>query len=216
MTVLDIGCGPGYMAEELHKRGINVISIDRCITQMTRQFSSEVIETEIETCNFPSLNVAPDRIFLLDIIEHLNNPEGLLLQIRKTFANQEVPQLIITSGNIGFFIVRFGLLLGQFNYGKKGILDKDHHRLFTFGSMKRLLHIAGYTIKEVKGIPAPFPLAIGNNIISRFLLFVNCLLIRIWPGLFAYQMGFVAVPKPMIEHLLGRAANTGEKILKET
>ncbi len=155
----------------------------------------------------------PDRILLLDIIEHLTNPEDTLLGIRKAFADQGKLQLIITTGNIGFIITRLGLLLGQFNYGKRGILDKDHRRMFTYGSMRRLLDSTGYKIIEIKGIPAPFPLVFKNLIISRLLLNINQLLIKIWPGLFAYQMGFVVTPKPMIEHLLKRAANTGEKML---
>ncbi len=48
MTVIDIGCGPGYMAAELYRRGINVISIDRYITAATRRYSSETFETNIE------------------------------------------------------------------------------------------------------------------------------------------------------------------------
>ena len=51
------------------------------------------------------------------------------------------------------------LLVGQFNYGKAGILDRTHTRLFTFRSLRYLLRDAGFRIKRVRGIPAPFPLA---------------------------------------------------------
>ena len=76
--------------------------------------------------------------------------------------------MIITTGNIGFFVVRFGLLFGQFNYGKRGILDMDHTRLFTFRALRRALANSGYVVVEEKGIPAPFPLAIGDNLLARF------------------------------------------------
>ena len=35
------------------------------------------------------------------------------------------------------------MLFGQFNYGKRGILDMTHTRLFTFRSFRRLLEEAG-------------------------------------------------------------------------
>ena len=39
------------------------------------------------------------------------------------------------------------LLFGQFNYGKAGILDRTHTRLFTFRSLRQLLVDAGFRIK---------------------------------------------------------------------
>ena len=40
--------------------------------------------------------------------------------------------LVLTTPNIAFVVQRLMLLLGQFNYGKAGILDRTHTRLFTF------------------------------------------------------------------------------------
>ena len=54
------------------------------------------------------------------------------------------------------------LLLGQFNYGKRGILDMTHTRLFTFTSLRRLLEQSGFRIVEMRGVPGPFPLAMGG------------------------------------------------------
>jgi hypothetical protein len=58
------------------------------------------------------------------------------------------------------------LVLGQFNYGKAGILDRTHTRLFTFRSLRRLLVDAGFRIKEIRGVPAPFPKILGNVLLS--------------------------------------------------
>jgi hypothetical protein len=43
------------------------------------------------------------------------------------------------------------LLLGEFNYVKKGILDVTHTHLFTFRSMRELLKQSGYQILETRG-----------------------------------------------------------------
>jgi hypothetical protein len=97
------------------------------------------------------------------------------------------------------------LLLGQFNYGKRGILDMTHTRLFTFSSLRRLLEQRGFQMIELRGIPAPFPLALGDNLLSRFLVAVNNACIRLFPRLFSYQILVVAAPKPSLELLLQRA-----------
>jgi hypothetical protein len=116
-------------------------------------------------------------------------------------------RLIISTPNIGFFIMRLMLLLGQFNYGKYGILDMTHTRLFTFYSLRQLLEQRGFHILEIRGIPAPFPVALGNNPLSRFLVAANKVCLRLWPTLFSYQILVVAQPRPSLELLLQRAVD---------
>jgi SAM-dependent methyltransferase len=211
MTVLDLGSGPGFMAEELDHRDAKVISLDQRITPKTKQHSLDTIESDVEAFDFSTLQRKIDLVYMLDIIEHLADPDEFLLRFRTQFGNQEKTTIIITTGNIGFFIVRFGLLSGNFNYGKKGILDKDHKRLFTFQSMKRILESTGFEILEIHGIPAPFPNAIGKNWLSNLLLVINRLLIFFSKTLFSYQMAFIARPLPTISHLLEKAKITTEQ-----
>ena len=80
-----------------------------------------------------------------------------------------------------------------------------HTRLFTFGSLRRALQQAGFDILETRGVPGPYPLAIGDNRVSRALLFLNRLLIRFSSGLFAYQIFMRAKPQPSLGSLLSRA-----------
>ena len=68
---------------------------------------------------------------MLDIIEHLVAPEDFIDGLRKQF-DFKPRTLIITTPNIAFIVQRIMLALGQFNYGKAGILDRTHIRLFTF------------------------------------------------------------------------------------
>ena len=55
--------------------------------------------------------------------------------------------------------------------------------LFTFGSLRSTLINNGYDIIEQRGIPAPFPLALGNGPAARFLLALNNLLMMVSKGL---------------------------------
>jgi glycosyltransferase involved in cell wall biosynthesis len=200
-TVLDVGCGSGLMAEHLGAKNVKAISIDRQVPEKTRQNSLKWLEVDLEQYDFEDDFGKVDYILLLDIIEHLKSHERLLRLLRARF-NRFSPEVVITTGNIGFIFVRLGLLFGIFNYGFHGILDKDHSRLFTFSALRRTIQLCGYEIVGVKGIPAPFPLAIGDSWLARFLLFINRLLIFLAKGLFSYQIAIIAKPLPSLEHLL--------------
>ena len=165
---------------------------------------------DLENYNFDSDDTDQvDTILVLDVIEHLRMPEAFLRKMRIRYCKED-PMLIITTGNIAYFLIRFALFFGQFNYGSRGILDLDHTRLFTFNSMRRMLIYSGYIILEEKGIPAPFPLALGDNWLARFLVVVNLVLIRLSKTLFSYQIGFVVRLKPTLEQLLADAAASSE------
>jgi len=214
-TALDVGCGSGLMAEHLGTRNVKTISIDREVPEKARQHSSKWLEVNLEQYDFCDDFGEVNYILLLDIIEHLKSPERFLRTLRERYS-RACPEFIITTGNIGFFPVRMGLFLGSFNYGRRGILDMDHSRLFTFSTLRRTTQLCGYEIITVKGIPAPFPLAIGDGWLARFLLLVNRFLIFFSKGLFSYQAAVVAKPLPTVEHLLKDAHEARKQKLSES
>ena len=61
---------------------------------------------------------------------------------------------------------------------------------------------------RVEGIPAPFPLALGDTALARAATRVNdCYSLA--RGLFAYQVFMVAVPTPTVDALLNRSISEG-------
>ena len=154
------------------------------------------------TIEFDELEL--NTILMLDIIEHLSNPEEFLAIIRNRFFHYN-PDIIITTGNIAFIHLRLALLFGKFNYTKKGILDRDHKRLFTFSSLKKTLKHSKFSIEKLQGIPFPFPLIFGHNWFSRLLLIINKILIMINKRLFSYQIAVIAKPLPTIRELINHA-----------
>jgi glycosyltransferase involved in cell wall biosynthesis len=206
-TVLDICSGPGFMAKELATKGVKTISLDRHIDASARARSHKVIEADVEDFGFTDSSRV-DTVLLLDVIEHLTSPERLLLRMRNRYC-ENAPELVITTGNVAFLPIRLALMFGQFNYGRRGILDLTHTRLFTFSSLRRLLTQSGYDVVAVSGLPAPFPLALGNGRLARVLLALNSLLIKVSKGLFSYQIAMVVVPRPTLNLLLRKAQDAG-------
>lgn len=213
-TALDLGCGPGVMAAALARKQVRTTSVDRYINSFVQENSEQTIEADLDSFDFETGPKHVDTILMLDIIEHLRAPEEILKRIRKRFSGSE-PQIILTTGNVAFLPIRLGLLLGQFNYGKRGILDLDHTRLFTFYSLRRTLTQAGYEILEEKGIPAPFYLALGDSAFSRFFMWANRVFIKLSKNLFSYQIAVVTKPIPTLEVLLDRAVQSGQEKAKE-
>jgi glycosyltransferase involved in cell wall biosynthesis len=202
--VLDIGCASGSVSRVLSLRGCRVTAIDK-VRLEGESHLERFIQYDINDSPLPVDTMMFDRILLLDILEHLRSPEAFVEALRASRSGDRPTRIIVTSGNVGFVVTRLMLFLGSFNYGTRGILDLTHTRLFTFATLRRLFEQAGYKVDEVKGIPAPFPLAVGDNRLSRFLLMLNKLLIRVSKQLFAYQILLVVTPLPATEWLLGEA-----------
>jgi 2-polyprenyl-3-methyl-5-hydroxy-6-metoxy-1,4-benzoquinol methylase len=200
--VLDIGCGAGHVGRELEKRNCQITGVDIAIEEEGRSLQKfRKIDLNKDAIPFPPDSF--DFILILDVLEHLDLPSQFnLLEKIRTGSKSKKPVIIITVPNIAFLFIRLQLLMGNFNYGKRGILDMTHRHLFTFKSIRRFLEQAGYKIEKTKGIPLPYPLVTGNNIVSRILLRINTCLIWLVPGLFSYQIFLKATPLPTVQQLL--------------
>src|SRR5690349_2221174 len=203
--VLQLGCAGGLMGALLeHKRSCEVTGVDKFPLAANVKLS-RFIQHDLNT-SIPDVDIAAyDYVLLLDVIEHLNVPEIFFDRLREAMKHCTKTQLIISTPNVGFVIIRLMLLLGQFNYGKRGILDMTHTRLFTFSSLRHLLEQRGFQITKSRGIPVPFPVALSDTKVSRFLVTLNGMCLRIFPTLFSYQILIVAAPEPSLEVLLQTA-----------
>ncbi|WP_214367309.1 bifunctional glycosyltransferase/class I SAM-dependent methyltransferase [Pseudonocardia sp. H11422] len=205
--VLDMGAGPGGMAQQLVEKGCEVAVVD--------QFPATGAPGEVEHFQ-QDLDDPPvfdarkyDYLLMLDVIEHLKDPERFLERIRDQF-DYAPRKLVLTTPNVAFAVQRLMLALGQFNYGSEGILDRTHTRLFTFRSLRRLLVDHGFRIVEIRGIPAPFPKALGHGRLGRTALRLNQLLICISKTLFAYQIFVVAECTPGVRFILSDSHSRSE------
>ncbi len=208
--VLDVGCGPGAFARELVRKGCRVSGMDRYEPPAGHAFDSFLRWDERQEPFQADLRDF-DYILLLDVIEHLSAPEAFLESLRARASRVgRRPRVVVTTGNVVFWVLRLQALLGNFNYGKRGILDLTHTRLYTFSSLRKLFEQCGYTVEKVAAVPAPFPKAIGLNPLSRGLLWLNGVLNRVSKSLFAYQIFMIATPRPTVDALLDDSIRSGE------
>jgi glycosyltransferase involved in cell wall biosynthesis len=197
--VLDLGAGPGGLASELAAKGCPTTAAH--VVPPARETPGLVTRVADlnEDVDLPIQDY--DYYLMLDVIEHLRDPEAFLDGLRARL-DDSPRTLILTTPNIGFIVPRLMLLFGQFNYGHTGIPDRTPTRLFTFGTVRRLMRDGGFQIQIIKGIPAPMPTAFGDGALSRTLLWLNQALIRLSPGLFSYQIFVSATVTPDVAYVL--------------
>jgi glycosyltransferase involved in cell wall biosynthesis len=211
--VMDIGGGPGGIARHLADKGCDTAVVD----QHEPTVRDPRIDVHVQDLDEPlGFDVRGyDHLLLLDVIEHLKDPEDFLERLRGQFGH--VPQkLVLTTPNVAFVVQRLMLLAGQFNYGKAGILDRAHTRLFTFRSIRHLLRDSGFRIKAIRGVPAPFPKVLGEGLLGMTALNTNLALIRLSKTLFSYQIYIEAETTPAVEFVLRdareKSAERAEKL----
>ncbi len=205
--VLDIGSGPGGMSTELLRKGCSVGVVDKRRWQdddpritFYEQDLDEPIAFDVNKYDY---------LLLMDIIEHVDDPDLFLERLRGQF-DWSSKTLVLTTPNIAFIVQRVMLLLGHFNYGKQGILDRTHKRLFTFRGVAYLLADAGFRITEVRGVPAPFPKVLGNGWLGKCAIRTNLALMRLSRELFSYQIFVVAKSTPDVAFVLRDARERSE------
>jgi 2-polyprenyl-3-methyl-5-hydroxy-6-metoxy-1,4-benzoquinol methylase len=198
--VLDIGCGEGFLAVELAKNGNRVTGVDALpaaakISALDDYYSADLndgLDGVVRELNGKRFS----RVLLLDILEHLNNPQRILVQCHDLV--EKNGQMIVSVPNIANIHVRLLLLLGRFDYTERGLLDSTHVRFYTRKTIRALLEQAGYRIVAQKMAVVPIELALGLSPKSLLFKLLNRILgvcTAIMPGLFGYQIILVAQSK---------------------
>lgn len=188
LNVLDVGPGTGVFGIELKSRGFQ----GQCAIEIDRRMYPELQQTYSEVA--PDLselrNKGFDLVLLLDVLEHMSNPE-LFLQNLTQYLNPGAT-LLVSVPNIAHWSVRFSLLFGFFEPKERGILDRTHLQWFTTSRIRRMLAgIPGMRIEEQSATIEPLefilPKSITQNGVFQGLSKMRLALSKTLPGMFAYQ-----------------------------
>ena len=199
--VADLGASRGVLSAELAKKVAHVTSAD--VERPSAAGDAEAIELDLDGDFDRTLGRHRyDCVLVLDVLEHLKRPEEGVRKIAEIL--KPGGTLYASTGNIAFLVMRLSLFLGQFNYGKRGILDLTHTRLFTIYSFKKLLVNGGFVIKEVHGFGPPIRDMVGASGALRAADTTSGKLARLWPRLFAFSFLIVAEKADELEDIYAR------------
>lgn len=148
--VLDVGCGAGSLDLILAERcRAEVVGIepDSKRADLARSRGVEV-HTGYLTRQIVSEIGRFDVVLLTDVIEHLPNPQGMLLLAREALRPDGA--VVVSVPNVAHWSVRLCLLRGRFQYLEWGIMDATHLRWFTADSIKSLLACSGFEVVQYR------------------------------------------------------------------
>jgi 2-polyprenyl-3-methyl-5-hydroxy-6-metoxy-1,4-benzoquinol methylase len=197
-VVVDLGANDGILASKIISKVKKITVVD--IQKPWEKKNITSLRLDLNQDFDKSLgNKSFNKVIALDIIEHLNNPEAAIKKINNIL--KPGGTLYASTANIGYFIMRITHLIGWFNYGKRGILDMTHQRLFTVNSFKKLLQDNGFILKKIVGFGPPVADQISRRGVWKLIDVISGLLAKQYPPLFSFNFLIIAEKKTAFEDI---------------
>jgi 2-polyprenyl-3-methyl-5-hydroxy-6-metoxy-1,4-benzoquinol methylase len=118
--VLDVGCSTGYISERLQANGCEVVGIEIVAesAQAARDYCSQVILANVEAIeNIPYHERYFDLILFADVLEHLKDPFGVLVKMKRWLRwLSDEGHVVCSIPNMAHAYIRLKLLLGRWDY----------------------------------------------------------------------------------------------------
>jgi 2-polyprenyl-3-methyl-5-hydroxy-6-metoxy-1,4-benzoquinol methylase len=197
--VLDVGCGPGWLAEALQRQGHEVVGVDLAAEPGVAARMERFVQADLERGLPDEVGDGFDVVIAADVIEHVRNPQALLIDMAARLRTGGT--VIASVPNISHWYPRGRTALGLFDYDQRGILDATHLRFFTRRSFVRLAAQAGLYPSNRRHTGLPFD-ALGVRTGAgpgRIAALGDRALVRVWPTMFAYQFVYELDVNPAFE-----------------
>ncbi len=194
--VMEIGCASGRTLQWLregcgakHTVGIEMVET---AAKEAEERCDEIFVADVTSCEslLRRFEKRVDLLLILDILEHLINPEKALHSIKTVLQNDGI--IIASIPNVRSVKVLIPLLFfGEFNYMSSGILDRTHIRFFTKNSIKSLFTKNGFDILTIKA-NGPLQFSKAKSPAGYLVVLLNYLTFGLFEGFLANQWLVVA------------------------
>ena len=152
--VLDIGCGPGKVAQAMAAKGADVVGLDfsSTVLQSAAQRGVRVVQHDIDLSDLPFRAQTFDIVVFTQTIEHLFEYRHAVREAHRVL--KDGGTLILSIPNIAHWRFRLWLLLGRFPYIEDTQTHSQHIRFFTVRDTRELCRDSGFRVGRLQGSSA--------------------------------------------------------------
>ena len=189
--ILDLGCGDGRIGRKIkNAQECSVVGVN--ISESEVQLASQQLDKAI-VCDLNNIDTSClgkfDCIICCHILEHLYQPQQLLLQLHRNLSPDGV--LIVALPNILWWRKRLSFLAGEFKYIYGTATDPSHLHFFDWKTSRQFIEEAGYEIlSQCAG--GNFPLPFIRKLIPVLAQKIDRLALKLMPGVFGFQFVITA------------------------
>jgi len=150
---LDVGCGEGGLTRMLWEKGYKSFGIDvdqEKIETAKKRFGATELNFEMQDAaalKFPDKSF--DLVLCLELIEHIDDPEGLLIEIARVL--KPGGTLVISTPNRFSPEGLAGRILARIRGRRWDAWDESHQRVFSSHEFLRLLNKKGFKPNKIVG-----------------------------------------------------------------
>ena len=177
--VLDIGCGGGILAEQLHKQGAVVTGIDSSSKSITiaRQHAKEQ-NYDIEYINKSIFDITDcnsfDFIVCFEMIEHIDKPNELIKKINEISAKKSGLFLSTINRNLKSFVLAKIMAEYVLNYVPRG--THQYAKFITPYELTKMLENNNYNLNGMSGLdfnPIDGSFILSNNTDINYFMYAE-------------------------------------------
>ncbi|MGA9278246.1 glycosyltransferase, partial [Ilumatobacter sp.] len=179
LRILDVGCGPGWVAAELRRRGHHVTGVDVETDPEVHERTDAFFEADVEAGLPDDVGHGYDVVIAADVIEHVRDPDALLVDLAGRIANDG--QILASVPNFGHWYPRARTAAGLFDYDQRGILDRTHLRFFTRRSFRRTVAHTGLVTTAERYAGLPLDVLGVDGVVGNSAGAVDSVVTRAWP-----------------------------------
>ncbi len=198
--ILDLGCGVAPVTRRLRELGWDATGVDLEGSEGAGASLDRFIKADLDEGLPPEVGSDYDVVLAADVLEHMRSPERILRELHDVLAPGGI--LVVSVPNFGHWYVRGRVLLGRFDYDRRGILDRAHLRFFTRRSFRRLAARSGWRVTGIQATGLPLEIAERGGELGvpeegrarRAAHRLDRVAVDLWPTLFGYQLLFELEP----------------------